>query len=117
MSSWVLRLNTTQTEPDQCVFRPEALVCPQGTKNTTGCLTAVQIATLHQIYEPIFGTKGELLYPRYDPGAEDAGSFAIFFNGQIFSFSSVSPIMSMMLSIHFCLMTLLVVGLVQVCSL
>ncbi|KAH0581486.1 hypothetical protein H2248_011202 [Termitomyces sp. 'cryptogamus'] len=72
------------TEPDDCQFRPEAIVCTAG--QTTGCLTSAQIDALHEIYQPLFGTSGELLYSRYDPGAEADGDAQTFFSGSIVSF-------------------------------
>ncbi|KAG6900004.1 hypothetical protein C0993_004312 [Termitomyces sp. T159_Od127] len=75
------------TEPDECEFRPEAIVCSAG--QTTDCLTSAQIDALHEIYQPIFGTSGELLYSRYDPGAEADGNSQILFSGSILSFPNV----------------------------
>ncbi|KAF7350373.1 Carboxylic ester hydrolase [Mycena venus] len=34
------------------------------------CLTPPQVAALRKIYSPLYGTDDQLLYPRYDPGAE-----------------------------------------------
>ncbi|KAF8510909.1 tannase and feruloyl esterase [Gautieria morchelliformis] len=73
------------TDPDQCTFRPEALLCSASTKNTSECATAPQVAALRNIYQPIFGTQGQLLYTRYDPAAESAGNFINMFSGDIFS--------------------------------
>ncbi|KAG5727020.1 putative feruloyl esterase B-2 [Termitomyces sp. T112] len=71
------------TEPDDCQFRPEAIVCTAG--QTTGCLTSAQIDALHEIYQPLFGTNGELLFSRYDPGTEADGNAQAYFSGSIFS--------------------------------
>ncbi|KAF8518084.1 tannase and feruloyl esterase [Gautieria morchelliformis] len=73
------------TEPDDCVFRPDALLCDAtdvGYRNN--CLTALQVDALTRVYEPLFGTAGQLLYPRYDPGAEADGNFAPLLGGAIF---------------------------------
>ncbi|KAJ7152646.1 tannase and feruloyl esterase [Mycena crocata] len=64
------------TEPDACAFRPEALAC--GSKNPD-CLTPPQVEALHKIYSPLYAN-GELIYPRYDPGAE-----GIYIGGSILS--------------------------------
>ncbi|KAG6877612.1 hypothetical protein C0993_005616 [Termitomyces sp. T159_Od127] len=56
------------TEPDICDFRPEALVCSGD--DTSACLSSVQVETLSKIHRPLFGTEGQLLYPRPDPGCE-----------------------------------------------
>ncbi|KAJ7305464.1 tannase and feruloyl esterase [Mycena albidolilacea] len=61
------------TEPDECDFRAEAVQCTQG--NTTNCITPTQVETVKNVFSPIFGLHGELVYPRYSPGAEgDPGS-------------------------------------------
>ncbi|KAF8579508.1 tannase and feruloyl esterase [Ramaria rubella] len=73
------------TDPDQCIFRPEALLCTAEVKNTSACVTAPQVAALRNIYQPLFGTEGQLLYTRYDPEAESAGNFINMFSGDIFS--------------------------------
>lgn len=78
------------TEPDDCEFRPEAIVCSSG--QTNNCLTSAQIDTLHEIYQPVFGTSGELLYSRYDPGAEADGNSQIFFGGSFFSIPDVCEV-------------------------
>jgi len=75
------------TEPDQCAFRPEALLCTGS--NSSSCLTAAQVAAVRKVYEPVFGTQGELLYPRYDPGAEANGTFSALLSGNFFPFTSV----------------------------
>ncbi|KAJ7062995.1 tannase and feruloyl esterase [Mycena belliarum] len=57
------------TEPDACDFRPEALMC---TAEENGkCLTRPQVEALRKIYSPIYSA-GELIYPRFDPGADGA---------------------------------------------
>ncbi|KIJ56014.1 hypothetical protein M422DRAFT_219295 [Sphaerobolus stellatus SS14] len=74
------------TEPDECIFRPEILVCSSSTQQN--CLTPAQVQTLKNIFQPLFGTSGELLYPRYDPGAEADGNFAALLGGSFFTFTS-----------------------------
>ncbi|KAJ7755306.1 tannase and feruloyl esterase [Mycena maculata] len=61
------------TEPDACTFRPEALLC-RG-EGSGKCLTLTQVDALRTIYAPLYGD-GELLYPRFDPGAEDSPLFS-----------------------------------------
>ena len=77
------------TDPDQCVVRPESLLCSAQTKNTTNCLTPPQVEALRNIYQPLFGTEGQLLYTRYDPLAESLGQFVNMFSGDIFSIAAV----------------------------
>ncbi|KAJ7243166.1 tannase and feruloyl esterase [Mycena haematopus] len=55
------------TEPDACDFRPEALLCSGA--NSEKCLSLPQVEALRKIYSPLYDN-GELIYPRYDPGAE-----------------------------------------------
>ncbi|KAJ7112953.1 tannase and feruloyl esterase [Mycena epipterygia] len=68
-------------EPDACDFRPEALLC--GGEKTSGksCLTRPQVEALNKIYSPLYGLDGELLYPRYDPGAESSPLIPFTFSG------------------------------------
>jgi pimeloyl-ACP methyl ester carboxylesterase len=56
------------TEPDECDFRPEAIQCAGNA--TTDCLTPIQVEAVKNIFTPLFGLNGQLLYPRYSPGAE-----------------------------------------------
>ncbi|KAF7349303.1 Carboxylic ester hydrolase [Mycena sanguinolenta] len=65
------------TEPDACDFRPEALLCRSGAA-LDACLTPPQVEALRKIYSPLYGSDSELLYPRFDPGAEPSD----IFNGQ-----------------------------------
>ncbi|KAJ7498226.1 tannase and feruloyl esterase [Mycena galericulata] len=67
------------TEPDACQFRPEALVCEGG--STDKCLTPPQVEALRKIYAPLYGDGGELLYPRFDPGAEAGKAAPQIFSG------------------------------------
>jgi feruloyl esterase len=55
-------------EPDACDFRPEALLC-RSAEDPATCLTPPQVDALQKIYSPLYAG-GELIYPRYDPGAE-----------------------------------------------
>ncbi|KAJ7848054.1 tannase and feruloyl esterase [Mycena olivaceomarginata] len=56
------------TDPDACEFRPEALQCTSG--KTANCLTPTQVDTLRNLYSLLYGLQGQLLYPRFPPGAE-----------------------------------------------
>ncbi|KAJ6548064.1 tannase and feruloyl esterase [Mycena sp. CBHHK59/15] len=66
------------TEPDDCNFRPEALLCLG--ENNGECLTRLQAEALRKIYSPFY-VDGELWYPRYDPGAEASPGRAVIFSG------------------------------------
>ncbi|KAJ7237297.1 tannase and feruloyl esterase [Mycena haematopus] len=62
------------TEPDTCDFRPEALLCrPDAALDA--CLTPPQVEALRKIYSPLYGSGSQLLYPRFDPGAEPSDIF------------------------------------------
>ncbi|KAJ7343064.1 tannase and feruloyl esterase [Mycena albidolilacea] len=73
------------TEPDSCGFRPEALQCTGG--QTTGCLTPIQVEALKNLYSPLYGLRGQLLYPRFSPGAE-ADSVGTALSPGFFPFTS-----------------------------
>ncbi|KAJ7907545.1 tannase and feruloyl esterase [Mycena leptocephala] len=62
------------TEPDECDFRPEAIQCVGNA--TTG--------SVKNVFTPLFGLHGQLIYPRYSPGAEaDPLAGLIVFDGAI----------------------------------
>jgi hypothetical protein len=56
------------SEPDDCDFCADTLLCKGN--QTTGCLTATQVKTVTNIFSPMLGSKGEVAYPRFTPGAE-----------------------------------------------
>ena len=77
------------TEPDACDFRPEELLCVDG--GTEDCLSAEQVEALRRLYSPLYGLKGEFLYPRYDPGAElSSGSPSSALVGEYYTIATVS---------------------------
>lgn len=82
-------LDNIITEPDECIFRPETLVC-NSSGDASNCLNTTQIQALNMIFAPMFGNPGELLFPRYDPGADADGNWQALLSGSFFSFSSVS---------------------------
>lgn len=88
------------SDPDLCIFRPEALLCDADSTNTSSCLTPSQVGALKNIYQPIFNSTGQLMYPRYDPRGESDGNFINMFSGQIFNIAAVSKILYMTL-FHF----------------
>ncbi|KAJ7159984.1 tannase and feruloyl esterase [Mycena crocata] len=70
------------TEPDACDFRPEALLCDAESVTSKQCLTRPQVEALKKIYAPLYGLQGELVYPRYDPGAERSPLISFVFSGE-----------------------------------
>ncbi|KAF7342770.1 Carboxylic ester hydrolase [Mycena sanguinolenta] len=74
------------TEPDACNFRPEAIQCTDG--ETTGCLSPVQVEAVKNIYSPLYGLDGQLVYPRLSPGAEADPLASFIFGGTFFTFTA-----------------------------
>lgn len=75
------------TEPDDCNFYAEAIEC--SAIQTTGCLTPVQVEAIKNIYTPVFGFDGQLIYPRYSPGAEADPLAQSIFGGNFWGLSAV----------------------------
>ncbi|KAJ7622035.1 tannase and feruloyl esterase [Roridomyces roridus] len=71
------------SEPDDCFFDEDALLC--AANQTMGCLTRTQVESIKQVYSPILGFHGEVLYPRYSPGAEADPTHAAIIGGRYFS--------------------------------
>ncbi|KAJ6552983.1 tannase and feruloyl esterase [Mycena capillaripes] len=70
------------TEPDACDFRPETIQCTGG--NATSCLTPTQVESVKNAFTPLFGVQGQLLYPRYSPGAEADPTQSLILGGAVF---------------------------------
>ncbi|KAL9076013.1 MAG: hypothetical protein Q9157_003815, partial [Trypethelium eluteriae] len=51
-----------------CHFRPEALLCSNGT--TANCLSPAQVDIVNNIYSPFYGSDGKLIFPAMQPGNE-----------------------------------------------
>ncbi|KAF2033073.1 feruloyl esteras-like protein B [Setomelanomma holmii] len=71
----------------QCNYDPTGLTCPEGTTNSTSCLTPTQVKTVKAVYEPLFNRQGDITYPGLQPGAEVVASFVIL-NGVPFSYTT-----------------------------
>ncbi|KAJ7049406.1 hypothetical protein C8F01DRAFT_1265482 [Mycena amicta] len=71
------------TEPDDCQFDVDGLECRAN--QTSGCLTATQVDTVKNVFSPLLGRNGELLYPRYSPGAEADPAHTALLGGPFFS--------------------------------
>ena len=74
--------------PDNCKFDPAPLLCKNGA--TSGCLNKAQLEALYKIYSPMYEPDGELLFPRFDPGAEDNGEWVLWFSGNMTIYTNVS---------------------------
>jgi feruloyl esterase len=57
-------------DPRKCHFDPATLLCANG--KTEGCLNADQVAAVKKVYTPAKTSKGELIFPTYEPGSEMA---------------------------------------------
>ena len=65
------RVDGMIANPDDCKFDPTTLLCAEkGTLDPSKCLTQYQVKGLQGFYSPIYDSQGDLLYPRFDPGAE-----------------------------------------------
>ncbi|KAF7368248.1 Carboxylic ester hydrolase [Mycena venus] len=73
------------TDPDLCEFRVEALLCSGDEADR--CLTQPQVEALQKMYSPLYDN-GELVYSRFDPGAEDGAIAIDLFNGKFPHFTS-----------------------------
>ena len=74
-------------DPSLCRFRPETLRCGSDMEND--CLTAAQVETVSQIYSPLAGKNGEIIYPAMQPGNE-VSAFGQFYAGKPFRYSEVN---------------------------
>lgn len=68
------------TDPTLCKWNPDTLLCGPG-QNVTTCLTQPQIDGLKKLYQPILGTKGDVVFAAYEPGAEGDTSLGFPQNG------------------------------------
>jgi len=60
------------SDPEGCNFRLEELLCALNVTNTIalGCLTSLQIDTLHKIYADSIGDNQTFIFPHLYPGSE-----------------------------------------------
>ena len=58
-------------DPDDCHWDPTALLCmDEDARDPSKCLTQPQVNGLKEFYKPMLGSNGEVLFSRFDPGAE-----------------------------------------------
>ncbi|KAE9405371.1 ferulic acid esterase [Gymnopus androsaceus JB14] len=74
-------------DPNLCDYKPEELICSPSS-NTSDCLTAEQAAALRLVFSPMYGEDGNLMYPRMQPGSENADFIALMYGGEVFPFSN-----------------------------
>ena len=58
-------------DPRQCKFDPATLICKAGQDQAT-CFTGKQVQAIKEIWAGAQNSKGEQLYPGYEPGAESS---------------------------------------------
>lgn len=73
-------------DPNLCAatFRPEALLC--NATESLGCLTAHQVEVVRQVFSPLYGVAGDLIYPPLAPGAEAQATDRLL-SGTAFNYS------------------------------
>jgi feruloyl esterase len=74
-------------DPLKCNYDPSGLLC-HSSSNTTGCLTAKQVATVKGTYSPVLDANGGFIYPRAQPGGEGLGAPYILYTGQTFVYAT-----------------------------
>lgn len=80
--------DTVIEDPDLCPYRPEALICGAGNSTSNGtanCLTSTQVETVRNVFSPVYGPQGQLIFPRPQPGAN---ATARVFNGLPYAYAS-----------------------------
>ncbi|TDZ37355.1 putative feruloyl esterase B-2 [Colletotrichum spinosum] len=55
-------------DPGLCQYRPEGLICPDGASSGS-CLSGEQAATVRAVFSPVYGSDGQYIYPRLQPGS------------------------------------------------
>jgi len=60
------------SDPRRCRFDPGAIACPAGT-DRPDCLTQGQVGSLRKFYSGPRSSRGQQLFPGWEPGVEDLG--------------------------------------------
>ncbi|KAL8388867.1 hypothetical protein RB595_008987 [Gaeumannomyces hyphopodioides] len=74
-------------DPDQCVYRPENLICGSPRANPATCLTGRQAETVRKVFSSVYGLSGNLVYPQLQYGADFPAFAGIYLTGQPFIYS------------------------------
>ena len=77
------------TEPDACDFRPEEIQCSDPSMSTDTCLSKGQVESLKLLYGPLYGLRGQFLFPPYNLGADGAAESEAIFNGAFLPYTEV----------------------------
>ena len=84
------RIDGIIANPDVCQFNPTTLLCTRNAADDPpGCLIHAQVDGLKEFYKPIYGSDGDILFARFDPGAEDDMLYGFGMSGAITSFTEV----------------------------
>ena len=78
-------------DPNLCHFRPSTLLCANQT--ATDCLTESQVEVVRRVFRPLYGQRGNLIYPAMQPGSEIMAAEKLY-AGKPFSYSEVNRIPS-----------------------
>ena len=79
-------------DPSLCDFRPEALLCE--TDTLADCLTPNQVEIVREIFSPLYGEDGKLIYPAMQPGSEILAVQKLY-AGAPFAYSQVTTILNL----------------------
>ncbi|KAJ4474975.1 Tannase/feruloyl esterase [Lentinula aciculospora] len=75
-------------DPNLCDYKPEELICSPNTgTNNSDCLTVVQAAAVRQVFSPMYDLDGNLMFPRQQPGSENADFIGLLYGGEVFEYS------------------------------
>jgi feruloyl esterase len=56
--------------PTLCDLRPEALICTVDGNMRDACLSKAQVEIVREVFSPLYGASGELVFPAMQPGSE-----------------------------------------------
>ncbi|KIK68261.1 hypothetical protein GYMLUDRAFT_35640 [Collybiopsis luxurians FD-317 M1] len=73
-------------DPNLCDYKPEELICSPS-NNSSGCLTPAQAGAVREVFSPMYDTHGKLMFPRQQPGSENADLISSLYSQDIFSIS------------------------------
>ncbi|KAK2873512.1 putative feruloyl esterase B-2 [Arthroderma sp. PD_2] len=71
-------------DPSLCHFNPDALRCKTGQERD--CLTQTQVNIVRQIFSPLIGRDGKVIYSAMQPGSEELATTKLY-AGKPFSYS------------------------------
>ncbi|KAF9648960.1 tannase and feruloyl esterase [Thelephora ganbajun] len=76
------RVDGMISNPDTCQFNPTTLLCTEeDAEDPSKCLIQAQVDGLRKFYEPIYDSHRNLLFSRFDPGAEGDLSYRFGMSG------------------------------------